>query len=313
MSETLAIVSVSGGKDSTATALLALDEFGIDRCRFVFADTGNEHETTLAYINDYLPTVLGPIITLRADFTREIARRREYITEHWPAEGVTGLTIGTVLSVMQPTGNPFLDLCLFKGRFPSRMAQFCTQFLKRIPLDNYLLEQIGAGFTVESWRGIRRDESGRRRDALAREDTAEGYSIVHPIVAWDAQRTVDFVRARGVLLNPLYSQGMHRVGCMPCINCNKDELLEISKRFPEHVDRIRQWEALVSLAAKSGYASFFAGKKEHDAEAPAAIFERLRIDKRIEWANTGRGGHTTDLFRSTDEPEACSSIYGLCE
>lgn len=36
------VVSVSGGKDSTATALVALELHGRDACRFVFADTGNE-------------------------------------------------------------------------------------------------------------------------------------------------------------------------------------------------------------------------------------------------------------------------------
>jgi hypothetical protein len=35
---------------------------------------------------------------------------------------------------LRPSGNPFLDLCLWKGRFPSRMTQFCTQFLKTEPL-----------------------------------------------------------------------------------------------------------------------------------------------------------------------------------
>ena len=42
------VVSMSGGKDSTATALVAMD-MGYD---FVgaFADTGNEHEITYEYI-----------------------------------------------------------------------------------------------------------------------------------------------------------------------------------------------------------------------------------------------------------------------
>ena len=36
--------------------------------------------------------------------------------------------------------------------------------------------------------------------------------------------------------------GMGRVGCMPCINCRKDELLEISKRFPEVIERITRFQ-----------------------------------------------------------------------
>lgn len=47
------IVNVSGGVDSTACYLMALEErekTGID-FRAVFADTGNEHRETIDYIN----------------------------------------------------------------------------------------------------------------------------------------------------------------------------------------------------------------------------------------------------------------------
>ena len=32
-----------------------------------------------------------------------------------------------------------LDLCIWKGRFPSRKAQFCTSELKTMPLVEYLV------------------------------------------------------------------------------------------------------------------------------------------------------------------------------
>lgn len=305
----LAIVSVSGGKDSTAVALLAI-EAGLDR-RFVFADTGNEHELTLEYVHDYLPTVLGPIETVRADFTREIAGKRAFIENVWPTKGVPDEIVRRALAVVQATGNPFLDLCLWKGRFPSRKAQFCTQHLKRYPLDTYLFERMAEGFTVESWRGIRRDESRNRKDAPEREAVAEGFTIVQPIATWTAQQVVDFVTSHGVLLNALYKRGMGRVGCMPCINCNKDELLEISKRFPDHIDRIREWEWLVSWASKRGLSSFFCDAADED-ETDEDVFDRVRIDSRVRWAQTARGGTQIDLTRQL-EAATCSSLYGLCE
>jgi len=308
---TLAVVSVSGGKDSTATALLALDTHGRKNCRFVFADTGNEHEATLDYVHNYLPSVLGRIATVRATFSREIANKRAYAENVWPSKGVPGEIVQRALSVLHPTGVPFLDLCLWKGRFPSRAAQFCTQHLKRIPLDKYLLDRLGNGWNVESWRGIRRDESTNRRHALDREWVAEGFEIVHPIAAWSAQRTVDYVTGKGVRLNPLYSQGMHRVGCMPCINCNKNELLEISKRFPQHIDRIREWERLVSLASKRGWTTFFADCLR-EGETNEEIAQRMCIDERVRWAGTARGGRQVDLLRQA-APPPCSSVYGLCE
>jgi hypothetical protein len=38
-------------------------------------------------------------------------------------------------SLLVPTGEPFLDLCMLKGRFPSRKAQFCTERLKLEPIN----------------------------------------------------------------------------------------------------------------------------------------------------------------------------------
>jgi 3'-phosphoadenosine 5'-phosphosulfate sulfotransferase (PAPS reductase)/FAD synthetase len=307
----LAIVSVSGGKDSTATALLAIDEHGVENCHFVFCDTGNEHELTYEYVNTYLPAVLGPIVTLRANFDERIANKRKYIEEHWPKKGVPAEAVARALAVIQPTGNPYLDLCLWKGRFPSRKVQFCTHELKRYPLDDYHLARMIEGYEVESWRGIRRDESQNRRNAQPRERVVEGWTVVHPIVDWTAQQTVDFVRSRALKLNPLYSQGMARVGCMPCINCSKGELREIASRFPRHIDRIRQWEELMCQAAKRGWTTFFADSAE-EGETDEQIYNRLRIDSRVAWSKTAWGGKQLDLTKMAVGP-SCSSVYGLCE
>lgn len=71
VSTPLAVVSVSGGKDSTACALLAL-ESGM-QAAFVFADTGNEHEETYRYVREYLPAKLGIYIEeVHADFSAAI-------------------------------------------------------------------------------------------------------------------------------------------------------------------------------------------------------------------------------------------------
>lgn len=138
------VVSFSGGKDSTATALLALDQTDADK-RFVFADTGNEHDETYRYVREYIPSVLGqPVEELKADFRKDIARKRVYIETKWAEKGVPSSFITRALAVLHPTGVPFLDLCMWKGRFPSRMAQFCTQELKRYPLDDYMLALLVA-------------------------------------------------------------------------------------------------------------------------------------------------------------------------
>lgn len=75
--QTLHVVSLSGGKDSTATLLVALELHGRESVRAVFADTGNEHESTYEYALEYLPRVLDITVdVVRADFTDEFATKR---------------------------------------------------------------------------------------------------------------------------------------------------------------------------------------------------------------------------------------------
>lgn len=109
-------VSVSGGKDSTATLLKAKEALG-SNFTAIFCDTGNEHSFTYDYI-DYLNDKIHPIKKISADFTTQIIRKRKYIKEKWAEKGVSDDIIKAALNVVRPTGNPFLDLCLWKGRFP---------------------------------------------------------------------------------------------------------------------------------------------------------------------------------------------------
>jgi hypothetical protein len=100
---------------------------------------------------------------------------------------------------------------------------------------------------------------------------------------------------------------------MPCINCRKDELLEISKRFPDAIERIRQWEAAVQSASKRNGATFFAAANQGDAMTTAEAVAIGNIDQCVEWSKTKRGGKLFDMFRMLDDGPVCSSIYGLCE
>jgi 3'-phosphoadenosine 5'-phosphosulfate sulfotransferase (PAPS reductase)/FAD synthetase len=318
----IAVVSMSGGKDSTATALIAIEAYGRDRVICVCADTGNERAEHMDYVTKYLPDALGvPVHIVRADFSRQMAGKREWIKKHWAIDGVPESRIERALAILQPTGNPFLDLCLWKGRFPSRKAQFCTQDLKGASLSAFMdalpyrYDDQGREVIHESWRGVRRDESEARKDALYEDlgATKSGrvFRIFQPIIEWDAQTTVNAVLAAGVKLSPLYSQGMSRVGCAPCINCGKDELLEIARRWPEEIDRIAEWERLVSEASKLGASTFFHDSAADD-ETDQEVFDRVNIRQRVEWSKTSRGGKQYDLVRAIPG-EGCSSHYGLCE
>ena len=74
----LHVVSVSGGKDSCATLLLALERCPIESIVPIFCDTGHEHPAVYDYLNlNYLERILAVRIRrLKADFSEQIAAKR---------------------------------------------------------------------------------------------------------------------------------------------------------------------------------------------------------------------------------------------
>lgn len=302
----MALVSFSGGKDSTATLLLALERLPKANVFPAFADTGNEHPAVYEYLL-YIEKKLGiRIKRLHADFTDRWWARRDYVRDHWSAKGVHDDIIRRVLQLLEkgPTGNPFLDLCVIKGRFPSRMAQFCTQELKKFPLIDYTMWLVERHRNIESWQGVRADESAVRAKLVEREINGEPFTIYRPILKWTAAEVFAFHRKHGVEPNPLYKMGMNRVGCMPCINVSKGELLTISRRFPEHIARIAEWERILGEASKRGASSFFT---EREGEPTGGI------GVKVDWAKTLHGGQQYDLLASGEELSGCASSYGLCD
>ena len=161
------VVSVSGGKDSGATYLHALELLDGDFLA-VCADTGNEHPETLEYVARLHERTGGPKVQIiKADFTVDLARKKRFLESGkavartknpWPQERVdSALAHG-----LEATGVPFLDLCRSKGMFPSRIPAFCSQRLKRLPLLMVQHPLIDEGYNVFSWQGIRSEESLKR-------------------------------------------------------------------------------------------------------------------------------------------------------
>ena len=307
------VVSLSGGKDSTAMALLAIER-EVENLSYVFADTGHEHPLTYEYL-DYLRGVLGEIHIVKADFADAIERKRCTVATKWRQDGVPESRVLEALDALQPTGIPFLDMCLAHGRFPSTRARFCSVELKHVPLDAFVADRLDEYGAVFSWQGVRRDESRARRDLSVEEDHAsiQGLTIYRPILDWTAKDCFEMHARHGVKPNPLYKLGMSRVGCMPCIHARKAELFEIQRRFPAELERVKRWESLVSTASKRNSSTFFPAKRvgRLDDGQPAHITHG--IDAHIAWSKTTRGGRHLDLIAISERVPACSSLYGLCE
>lgn len=325
------VVSVSGGKDSTATYLLALEQREAKGRDFtaVFADTGNEHEWTYDFVRDLARRTGGPEpVWVKANFSADMARKRTYISSHWPKEGVPQAQVDRAVDLLQPSGNPFLDLCMMKGRFPSSGRRFCTDELKIKPM--FLAVQrplLDAGAALISWQGVRAEES-LARSVLPKwqrmnpvpysmpkavKALAEGWRAYayRPLIEWKQQQVFDFHTKHGLAWNPLYDNEMNRVGCMPCIMVSKDELRAVASKFPTEIDRIEEWEALVGAVAKRGVSSFFSHDKTPGPHTIDMSLPSPNVRAVVDWTRTSRGGKQYDLLLS-DVGTACDA-WGACE
>jgi len=304
------LVNVSGGKDSTAVYLRAIESGRPFRA--VMADTGNEHAITLEYVDRLHERTGGPKVeVVREDFSRQLAKHRAYVLAEWPKQGIPQAIVDRTAELHEPTGNPFLDLCISKGRFPSRMAQFCTEELKVIPITMDIVFPMLKRGPVIQWLGIRAEES-RNRAAQPRFNRSDcGSMLWRPIFDWKLADVWAQHTRHGLLPNPLYAMGMGRVGCMPCINCRKSELRSIAELFPDHIDRIEEWENIVSAANKRRSSTFFPAVTDpSDVDRPGSY---SRIRTLVEWSQTTRGGRQFGMFFNEQPGSGCTSDLGLCE
>ncbi len=324
---TINVIFVSGGKDSLAQWLVAIEE-NVPILP-VFADTGHEHPQTMKYL-DYLEKRLGPIKRVRADFSCRIESKRKFIQTKWPdllvndcgmSEEEAHQRISCALEILKPTGIPFLDLCLWKGRFPSTKARFCTFELKHEPVRSQVILPLLNEFEeVISWQGVRAQESPSRAALPVWEEDADntpGLHVYRPILHWKHEDVFAIARRHDIKPNPLYQQGCGRVGCMPCIHVRKSELAEIFRRWPEEIKRVAEWERLVASCSRRGNSTFFPSTHDPlraERRIEVVTVEAYGIETYHDWTMTTRGGTQFDLLASANDKAVCSSVYAdVCE
>lgn len=294
----LRVVSVSGGKDSTALYLWAKEQWGTDFLA-VFADTGNEHPATLNYVKNLHEMASGPKVKIvYADFRLKIkkivenpeATKSEHVAKRIKENQYlkeTGFT----------TGNVFLDMMFSKGAIPRANRQFCTKELKMDPIKTWLESIRKDSDHVEMFVGIRAQESAKRAK-MPDHEWSDFYDcdFYRPLLRWSEKDVWDILEKHAVPPNPLYSVGGYkRVGCFPCIHITKAEIATL----PEWVwEKLDHWEKVIGD-------SWFVYKSGETTPSLATIKE---------WAKTARGGTQFDMFPpdSKDVP-SCMSTWGVCE
>jgi|TARA_R100000081_G_C4778531_1_gene150063 3'-phosphoadenosine 5'-phosphosulfate sulfotransferase (PAPS reductase)/FAD synthetase len=203
------IVPVSGGKDSTATFILALQHFEKDKIIPIHCNTGWDHPKTYEYL-DYMQEKSGI----------EIQHTKYEEAETMP------------------------DLIRRMKMFPTRNTRFCTSRYKETATTRwYKKNGFWESRKGQVWLGIRSDESHQRRKKYGSIDSTDIHNYLDvfswlpksmgknlelrfPVIDWDTQDCFDHIKDYGWKHNPLYDEGASRVGCYPCLLSNKKKQRE---------------------------------------------------------------------------------------
>lgn len=287
------IVSFSGGKDSHACLIEAVKKYGADKIEAVFCDTGWEHPDTYSHITQTCSEMNVKLTTLKGKYD-------------------------------------FVSLSVYKKRFPSTNARFCTSELKMKPMIDYILTLNDSCIIIQ---GIRSGESasrskmeeecmyfksyfqpnknGKKETYRAKEIkeycSKHDASVLRPIFKWNAQQVIDCILNSGQQPNPLYYKGFSRVGCFPCIMCRHSEVRQILKDEPMK-QRLLNAEKTMKESTERG----------------STFFPPTYIPK---WACSNRKyptvqevfnyvsdkDATTDMFEPEDGYSCMSLFHGLCE
>ena len=278
------IVGFSGGIDSQAAALWVRNRFPAEDIILLNTNAGrNEAPMTEEFVAWYSKNIF-PVTNVTAIYA-----------DLWKTERFAetkGLNSTDELT--------FKEMIRIKGRAPSRTAQFCTEVLKLNPQRRWVQEHVTDDY--ERYTGVRREESDKRKNTPPREwDTFFDCYVNHPLMDWTKKMCFDYVTAAGEEFNGLYKLGFGRVGCAPCINSGKDDILLWEQRFPDMIEKVRDYERVNGC-------SFFA-----PIVPGIPLGQYNKVDEVIEWAKTSRGGKQLDMLRAINDRPACESKYGLCE
>ncbi len=303
---------LSSGKDSTALWAWAIHESGypIESIRGSFTDTENEY-----------PEVYAQIKTLS-----------EYGQRHGVAPVRTLRNTDPWTWGQHPL---FLALAIWKKRFPSAKARFCTELLKIIPMFYYLQELWLQGCEVVLHSGVRASES-KERSMMEEWSTSNHCRVRRPALQWTIQEVWGRHTKYGLPINPLYFTGRRRVGCRLCCMSNKQDIRITAKEKPDAITVYAGWEKLLGTFKTDGVpSSFFPADKcpEHFRSVKGLTRKRdglkgkkgtqysaNTIHDMVKWSMTLRGGKQLGLdfmyddapiFEMDDAHEPCKS--GYCE
>ncbi|SEQ14037.1 3'-phosphoadenosine 5'-phosphosulfate sulfotransferase (PAPS reductase)/FAD synthetase [Ectothiorhodospira magna] len=211
------IVSLSGGKDSTALALFMRDNYPQLKVEYVFCDTGVELPETEEYL-ERLEARLGTKVTRLDAFAK-------------------------LKAVKKGKRNAFdMWLQVYGGYLPSPRSRWCTRVLKIEPFERY----VGAN-TAFSYIGIRYDENREGYQQQSKKPPAlSDKPNILPVYPFKEHRMglrdIERLLEESGLGLPKYYEWRSRSGCYFCFYQQKGEWQALKRHHPDLFERAKQYE-----------------------------------------------------------------------
>lgn len=204
------IVSLSGGKDSTALALYLRKSQPDIPFEYAFCDTGRELPSVYAFL-DQLEGLLGPIVRLT-----DYGRTFDYYLDRW-------------------------------GYFlPGNASRWCTKHLKIRPFERFIGEKVGKRFIRNAvvYIGIRADEDRVGNFGI------EGVEYRYPFRedGIDLAGVKAILKESGIAL-PEYYAWRSTGGCWMCPWQQRQDWLGLKRHHPELFAQAKQEEALAQQSS----------------------------------------------------------------
>ena len=257
--------SISGGLSSaTMAALLQESMSETHDIKYVFANTGLEHEETLIFV-DKLDKDLGlNLIWVEADVKSDgVGTRHKQVTfetasrwENW-----------------ESGDHPFLHVSSKYG-VPHRGRRHCTRELKLAPMYSFINQQWPER-NYEIAIGIRADEKRRRSKNQYRDN------ILYPLMSlgYDKQDVNTFWEGKSYTLNIPEELG----NCIPCFNKSLPKLAKAYKavpmifEIPRFVEKVNTAKGVYRGELVHGIQTMYQGWRNTDS-----LLELMKSSKLIE-------------------------------
>lgn len=214
------LVSFSGGKDSCVVLELVIRS-NIEFCTF-FIDTGIELPETVNYVEKIIEKI-------RKHYSDEI--KEETILDYKVLRSNHSLIV-KVPETRFWTGVKILG-------YPAMDWRWCCKTNKLAPVR--IITKKFLGEVKLSFGGIRRYESFQRsKEGKISKNIWTNQINIYPIYDWNALETWLYILWRRIPVNPLYGEGLLRIGCYPCPFSHMADFYLLKKLHPDLLDKIKR-------------------------------------------------------------------------